>query len=282
MKCRICGCDQVESQIYVREMMIPTREKFEYFECRNCHCLQIKDIPGNLESYYGEGYYSFREPEILHQENITDMSSLNMTPVLDVGCGSGKFLKKLYEQGYGNLKGCDPFIAHDIEYDEGIRIYKKTIHEMDGHFDMIFMNDSFEHVTDPHEVMDSVLRLLAPSGIARISIPVYPNIAYDMFGTNWYQIDAPRHIFLHSIKSMEILAKAHGLKIIDVLYDSDPSQIFRSYLYAEDIPFWDQKMSMFIDRLGRHEADEIVNLTSEANEKGYGDHAVFSVMCDDR
>ena len=288
MKCRICGSDQMEEPVYAREMMIPTRETFAYRECRQCHCLQIEEIPENLGEYYGEDYYSFQSPQLSDPQVIkddvtedregTERKKLDMTSILDVGCGAGKFLQQLRSVGYGNLRGCDPFLAHDIVYGEEIHIYKKTIHEMDGKYDKIFFNDSFEHVTDPHEVMESVKRLINPGGIVRIAIPVFPNIAYDMFDGDWYQMDAPRHIFLHSVQSMELLAKLHGFRIVDVSYDADPSQIYRSFLYTQDIPFWDQKMTMVIDKLGREEVDEIASLTKEANEKGFGDHAVFCLM----
>lgn len=284
MKCRICGSESIADQISVREMMIPTRERFDYFECAQCHCLQIKEIPDNLGDYYGANYYSFQPPEMNREKADSDKLTadekvaLDMTPILDVGCGAGEFLCKLRETGYGNLTGCDPFLEHDISYGEEIHIYKRTIHEMEGKYDKIFMNDSFEHVTDPHEVMESIKRLLTPNGIARIAIPIYPNIAYDMFGADWYQLDAPRHIFLHSRQSMEILAGAHGLKIVEVEYNADVSQIFRSYLYSKDIPFWEQRMSMIVDDLGESEVDSIEQLSGEANEKEYGDHAIFCLM----
>ena len=289
MKCRICGSDQIGNQLSVREMMIPTREVFDYFECADCHCLQIRDIPDNLGAYYGPDYYSFQTPverenaEAAGAERGTDDAARrsgegDMTPILDVGCGAGKFLQELRAIGYGNLMGCDPFLEQDITYGDEIHIYKRTIHEMDGVYEKIFMNDAFEHVTDPHEVMESIHRLLSPDGVARIAIPIYPNIAYDMFGADWYQLDAPRHIFLHSRQSMELLAKEHGLRIVDVTYDADPSQIFRSYLYSKDIPFWEQKMSMILEDLGEKEVDDIEALSREANEKEYGDHAVFCLM----
>ena len=106
MQCRICGSKENAIHIKVREMMIPTREEFGYFECANCHCLQIEKIPDNLGEYYGEDYYSFQDTEAVETFAAPD----NFEPILDVGCGAGKFLKNLRRSGCGNLTGCDPFL----------------------------------------------------------------------------------------------------------------------------------------------------------------------------
>jgi SAM-dependent methyltransferase len=137
------------------------------------------------------------------------------------------------------------------------------------------MNDSFEHVTDPHEVMKSIKRLLAPNGIARIKLPVYPNIAYDMFGANWYQLDAPRHIFLHSKESLSYLADQHGLMILKREYDSNSKQIVRSFLYSNDVPFWEQSESIVNQFFTPEIIADLEASCKEANQNEYGDHAVF-------
>ena len=129
-------------------------------------------------------------------------NQINETKILDVGCGAGKWLIERYEEGHVNLFGCDPFIEEDICYEPCIHIKKCTIHEMQGEFDLIRLGDSFEHMEDPYETLVSVKRLLADGGMCLLSTPLFPNAAYDICGVSWYEWDAPRHLFLHSRKSM--------------------------------------------------------------------------------
>ncbi len=273
-RCRICGWEGDAEKYTAREMMNNTKEEFAYFVCPDCNCLQIEAVPEDLGKYYGSDYYSYGEPD----SSSHQVSEPVGTRVLDVGCGAGHWLCKLARAGYTCLRGCDPFIEKDLNYENGVVIYKRSIHEMDGEFDCIYLNDSFEHMTDPHEVMDSIKRLLAPSGVARIKLPVFPNVAFDMLGVHWYQLDAPRHVFLHSKESMNYLARQHGLKIAKKEYDSNSSQILRSFLYSKDIPFWEQDWDTILKYFSVDEVREIEHLSEEVNQKEYGDHAVFYLV----
>ena len=270
--CKICGWTGSPYTITAKEMFYGTRDEFEYFECDNCHCLQIAAVPPNLGKYYEQSYYSYRK---IQPKAKSVSTSGDSTAYLDVGCGSGEFLCKLAQAGYTNLTGCDPFIEEDIIYENGVRIYKKEIHDMIGSYDGIFFNDSFEHVTDPHEVMDSIKRLLSPNGIAQIKIPVYPNIAFEMFQENWIQLDAPRHIFLHSKESMEYLASKHGLTIIKRQYDSQPGQIYHSYFYSLDIPLIQHNNQLLNKYFPAKILRELQESCDIANQNEYGDHAIF-------
>lgn len=269
--CRICGWAGEAYAFMAKEMFYGTRDEFEYFECENCHCLQIAEIPDNLGNYYENTYYSFKQPSV----RTSSTSSTDNTPILDVGCGSGEFLCKLAQMGYTNLTGCDPFIESDIIYENGVHIYKKEIHDITGQYNGIFFNDSFEHVTDPHEVMASIKRLLAPTGVAQIKIPVYPNIAFEMFKENWIQLDAPRHIFLHSKESMDYLAQEHGLTILRRQYDSKPGQILHSYLYSLDIPLRQHTRELISKHFSLNDIHELEESCNLANQNECGDHAIF-------
>lgn len=63
--CRVCGGTGILESLSVREMMFGTREKFDYFRCADCHCLQLAAIPENMGDYYSRDYYSCRKLEDL-------------------------------------------------------------------------------------------------------------------------------------------------------------------------------------------------------------------------
>lgn len=269
--CRICGAAGNFDTYLVREMMQGTKDEFPYFVCDSCQCLQIAVVPENLGDYYGKDYYSFQVPE--NPDMRFEGSVLHSRKILDVGCGGGGWLIQKAMEGWGNLYGCDPFLEQDRHYGQRITIRSCSIHEMegDGTFDIIHMSDSFEHMTDPLEVLKSVRRLLKQDGILYMSIPTYPNIAFEKFGSHWYQLDAPRHIFLHSKKSIEWLAKASGMAVSNIVYNSNSSQFVRSYFYQHGISFFEQK-----ERIGQYfSKKDLEKFEKEAmiwNEKEYGDH----------
>lgn len=275
-KCRICGAEGDFDTYFAKEMMQGTGEVFPYFVCDRCQCLQIETVPDHLDKYYGSDYYSFQVLEDPDMQFDTPVTHLDK--VLDVGCGGGDWLLQMARSGWGNLYGCDPFLESGRRYGSRITIRNCSIHEMegDGTFDWIHMGDSFEHMEDPLEVLKSVWRLLKPGGILQMGIPTYPNIAFERFGIYWYQLDAPRHIFLHSRKSLEWLSRESGMAISGMQYDSNNNQFIRSALYQKGIPFFKQVPEQIWQF---YKDEDIRKLQREAeiwNEREYGDHIEVS------
>lgn len=267
-KCRICGKEGLNKVYKVKEMMYGTREEFPYFVCDSCNCMQIKEIPANLGEFYNN-YYSMNSCQnIEFFEEVTEHDA-----ILDVGCGSGAYLVDLAHKGHGNLFGCDPFIPDDINYGDRIFIKKCEIMGMEGSFDLIRFADSFEHIANPIETLKAVKRLLRRNGKCRIELPVFPNAAWDVFGTDWYEIDAPRHLYLFSRKSLEYICGLVGLKIEEMVYDSAAVQFLSSYMYSLDIPLLNQFGTNWAEYMSKEEYDYFQEATEKVNEKGYGDHA---------
>ena len=156
-------------------------------------------------------------------------------PILDVGCGRipGQLLR-LGRLGFRNLLGVDPFLEGDSEVD-GIALRRRSIHEVDGTFQFITMHHSFEHVPDPRETLRSAARLLRPDGVLLIRTPVMGTWFWETFGTSWWELDPPRHLFVFSQPSLERLAGDVGLALRDVVWDSTPQEIIASEQIRRDI-----------------------------------------------
>jgi hypothetical protein len=58
-RCRICGNDRGNRNVVAREVMYGFRERFDYLECSDCGCLQIRQVPQDIGKYYSETYYSY-------------------------------------------------------------------------------------------------------------------------------------------------------------------------------------------------------------------------------
>ncbi|MDR1849786.1 MAG: class I SAM-dependent methyltransferase [Zoogloeaceae bacterium] len=267
-QCKICNSTQEHPILVAREMMFGFRDEFLYFQCVACGCLQIAEIPENMSRYYPDDYYSFKQVPIgifkkiamyfLANAYMLGLTVLRHGPylkfpsrtsvlgvlkhcskkdaILDVGSGAGNFLLEMKNWGFSNLTGIDPYIEKDIFYPSGVKVLRQTTHEHEGKYDIIMLNHSFEHMSEPHAVFKDLARLLNDSGILLIRVPVSDSFAFRKYRNNWFQLDAPRHFFLHTTRSMSYLAKNNGFLIEDVIYDSIEAQILESEGYCRDIP----------------------------------------------
>ena len=314
MTCNICNNPKKNQVFQVREMMYGTREKFTYFECSQCGCLQILNVPRELASYYPSDYYSFegtspydsmrqylktrgdryaffgtgligklvcaRYPnDMLKRIALTRTASDSR--ILDVGCGFGGLVFSLRNLGFKKVLGIDPFVGREFIRDD-IRIMRKTIHDLpDGEsFDLILFNHSLEHIPDQLETLSKVSRILADDGVCVVRIPVKTETVWKMYGVDWVQIDAPRHLFIHTVASFRHLTERAGLQIESVLFDSTEFLFCGSDLYKKDIPLT-AKALRGLNPLNyfysQRQIRQFRKMAGELNRTNQGDQATFSL-----
>jgi SAM-dependent methyltransferase len=154
--------------------------------------------------------------------------------ILDVGTGNGSLLLDLFKIGFTNLTGIDPFIDSDRKYG-AINIYKKSIFETTGEFDLVMLHHAFEHMDEPLKVLQQLNKLLKKGSYCLIRTPVMGMYSWKKYGVNWMDLDAPRHIIIHSLKSMDILARQAGFEIRKTVFDGNYMSLIGSDQYAKDI-----------------------------------------------
>ena len=170
--------------------------------------------------------------QLLKKSEIKDFSAR----FLDIGCGSWSlWLEGLKTMGFNHLTGVDPFIKEDISTG-GINIHKRQISEVDGTFDLITFHHSLEHIPEQEKTLQAARRLLAPNGVILVRIPTVSSYAWKHYGTDWVEMDPPRHLYLHSRASVDILGKKSGLKLYSTLCDSIELEFYGSEQYLKGIP----------------------------------------------
>jgi SAM-dependent methyltransferase len=156
-------------------------------------------------------------------------------PVLDVGCGRrATNLLELKRLGFRSLLGVDPFLEQDGEY-EGIPLRRRAIHDVEGSFQAITFHHSFEHVSDPRTTLEAAAARLRPDGTVLVRTPVFGSWFWEVFGTAWWELDPPRHLYVHTRASLERLAGAVGLELEHVEWDSTFLELIASTQIARDI-----------------------------------------------
>ena len=252
-----------------RETLYGTGEEFEYVQCPSCRSLWATRREPDLARYYPAGYYArfapgrsglkrrmkrmraagargegsvagvllahvFGSPPFMRW--MTPFAAGPQSRILDVGCGAGELLLHMSDAGFTRLTGVDPFIDGDIEYAEGVRVLRRPLAEVSGAFDVIMMHHVLEHAEDPAAMVREAAALLGPGGGLLLRTPLAGGYAWRTYGSNWIQLDPPRHRCILTRDAVELVLERFGLRILRWEYDSTAFQFWGSEMARRGLP----------------------------------------------
>jgi len=233
MECPICK-NKKDNKIYnIQERMLNQGEKFEYLLCGKCGTLSLYSNIENYQKYYQDDYYAYSDTVsggmikhiiyrifyllvkqgLIPEQIVMDTSNQRMTSVrslygtklsfsasiLDVGGGSGEWIKKLYLAGFKDLTCCDLY-APDCN-DPGICFVKGELTDLikeNKRYDLIAFHHSFEHMGNPRRVLDAASSLIRNGGGSDYSYTYYGKLCMEKI---WRELVSDRctkaHLFIY-------------------------------------------------------------------------------------
>jgi SAM-dependent methyltransferase len=138
--------------------------------------------------------------------------------LLDVGCGSGLFLKHMQALGW-EVSGVEPDRnAAQIAREALVHgdVVAGELHQAEfapESFDAVTLSHVIEHVPDPDDALAICHRLLRPGGRLVLSTPNSESLGVRRFGRSWLHWDPPRHLQLFNPRTLPQLVSSAGLEI---------------------------------------------------------------------
>jgi 2-polyprenyl-3-methyl-5-hydroxy-6-metoxy-1,4-benzoquinol methylase len=237
------------------EYFTPTGE-FDFYRCEACNVLFISPMPGDkLGDIYPSNYYSFapqkagliqRIKQTLDQRAFRAVSrtiSGSDLAALDIGGGSGWLLDELRKADnrftYTCVADIDPG-AQQLAEAAGHRFALGPVETFapDRPFDLIFMLNMIEHVTEPRAVLRKAASMLSANGRLLLKTPNFDALDARLFRRrSWAGLHTPRHFVLFTQDSLKTLCDEAGLAVVD-------------FRYTQGAPFWSVSVLDILRRAG--------------------------------
>ncbi|NQY68064.1 MAG: class I SAM-dependent methyltransferase [Flavobacteriales bacterium] len=209
-------------------------------ECNQCEAVFLTPAPDDEllaqaydESYYGEGEEKFNEGLIekmldyfrRQRAKLVAKNTVEGGKVLDIGCGNGRFLSFVKEEGNFDIQGIEMEggSADRAERIEGLNLKRGTLESSDfeeNSIDAITMFHVFEHLTEPAKTLEIMSNIIKPNGVVVMSFPNIDSFQSRFFKGDWLHLDPPRHLFFFRPKLFKAIMKAHGFELVRERYFS--------------------------------------------------------------
>ena len=220
--------------------IISSKNGYDIIECDSCMYKHILPIPSDddLEKIYSDEYYTEIKPEYIkkveedlkwwninydERYNVFESELGKKGDVLDIGSGTGHFLKRGNEKGWNTL-GFEPSKAAFTYSTKKLKLkvlnqfFTSESKNQVGLFDAIHMSEVLEHIPSPKILLKNAYDNLNKNGLICISVPNDYNPIqlilknYHSYQTWWE--DPPHHINYFNMSSLESLLLNTGFKIV--------------------------------------------------------------------
>jgi 2-polyprenyl-3-methyl-5-hydroxy-6-metoxy-1,4-benzoquinol methylase len=209
--------------------------------CQGCSLVFVQNIPTSeeLAAHYQSGgdptyaddnlaclSHYFRRLRALIEARVSPPGKL-----LDVGCSAGWFLDTM--DGW-ECHGCEISADADIARQRhGDRIFKGSLEEYpssEGAFDVITLQDVFDHIPEPMTALAKCYRMLKPGGLLVIKVHNISCLYAKLSGRSFYAIIPPSHLFYYNKRTLAQILSKTGFRMVESRFISHLLRISTVFL----------------------------------------------------
>lgn len=215
--CRLCGS--------IRTRPLFVKREIPRFACPDCGLISAFPAGNpNLTplSKYDEAYFQWLNVNAADAANMAaralwlgEFAPLSGARVLDVGCGSGKWVRHLRAVG-AKAMGAEPFgdLFRRFLADEDFFVHGEAsdiLRAGSGPFDIVTAFDVLEHTESPGAFLDDLAALAAPGGAVALCTPDSGSLHAKAAG-KWWHCHNPYHLSIFSRETLTRAARERGLE----------------------------------------------------------------------
>jgi 2-polyprenyl-3-methyl-5-hydroxy-6-metoxy-1,4-benzoquinol methylase len=232
--CELCNSTAARELYTARDRLGNSDEAFQIVECLNCGALRTlpEMTEAELAPFYTEDYWGEEEPTQewveRSQSEKTDFfhkCESDSGRILDVGCGSGFFLraldaKKWDRYGVEISREAARLAARSLGTDH---VFSGTMLEAQfekSFFDAISFWSSLEHTNEPRASLIRAREIIKPGGTLIIQVPNAASYQSRIFKGDWFALDVPRHRYHFSYERLAQLLAETGFDIYLTTFQS--------------------------------------------------------------
>jgi 2-polyprenyl-3-methyl-5-hydroxy-6-metoxy-1,4-benzoquinol methylase len=135
--------------------------------------------------------------------------------LLDFGCGSGKFLRRMSRLGW-TCTGIDfsEMAVARAGSIAGVRAIHGTLPHAElssASFDVVTLRHALEHVPDPLPILEAAWDLVAAGGLLLIQVPNFDSFDIHRFGEHALPLDLPRHLTHFTPGTLSAMLRRAGI-----------------------------------------------------------------------